>query len=58
MTQKLNPNHVIGNTNGKKYYRIDCDYLDIVERNKKQFKNAEDAERDGYVACNSCNPKD
>ena len=52
---KFNPNQVVGNIKGKKYHLIGCVYVDnITDGNRKQFKNKEEAEKEGYTACNLC----
>jgi len=54
--KKFRHTPVIGNTNNKKYHKTDCVFVDnIVERNKKIFKDKDSAEKEGYKPCEICN---
>ncbi|MCX6678498.1 MAG: hypothetical protein NTU95_11235 [Methanothrix sp.] len=47
----------MGSITSKKYHRMDCRYaLKIKPENRIYFQNMEDAKRQGYLPCKSCNP--
>lgn len=47
----------VGNRNSKVYHRYDCDSVrEMKEKNKVEFSSVEEAEGEGYKACNRCNP--
>jgi len=47
----------VGSSTSKKYHLPDCRYaLKIKPENKIYFQSLEDAKRQGYLPCKSCNP--
>lgn len=47
----------MGSIASKKYHRLDCRYaLKIKQENRINFRDREDAERQGYTPCKVCNP--
>jgi hypothetical protein len=48
---------LVGSSTSKKYHRLDCRYVaKIKPENRINFTSAEDAKRQGYLPCKSCNP--
>lgn len=48
---------LVGSTTSNKYHRPDCRYAaKIRSENKVYFANEEEAKRQGYLPCKSCNP--
>ena len=48
---------LVGSSTSKKYHLPDCRYaLKIKPENKIDFQSPEDAKRQGYLPCKSCNP--
>ncbi len=46
-----------GSSTSKKYHLPDCRYAaKIKPENKIDFQSPEDAKRQGYLPCKSCNP--
>jgi len=47
----------VGSSTSKKYHLPDCRYaLKIKQENRISFQSLEDAKRQGYLPCKSCNP--
>lgn len=47
----------VGSSTSKKYHLLDCRYaLKIKPENMINFQSLEDAKRQGYLPCKSCNP--
>ena len=48
---------LVGSSTSKKYHLSDCRYaLKIKPENRIDFQSPEDAKRQGYLPCKSCNP--
>ena len=48
---------LVGSSTSKKYHRSDCRYVaKIKPENRINFTSPEDAKRQGYLPCKSCNP--
>ena len=48
---------LVGSSTSKKYHRMDCRYVaKIKPENRINFTSPEDAKRQGYLPCKSCNP--
>jgi len=48
---------LVGSSTSKKYHRLDCRYVaKIKPENRIDFTSPEDAKRQGYLPCKSCNP--
>ncbi len=48
---------LVGSTSSNKYHRPDCRFaVKIKPENRIYFANAEEAERQGYQPCKTCNP--
>jgi hypothetical protein len=48
---------LVGSSTSKKYHRLDCRYVaKIKPENMINFASPEDAKRQGYLPCKSCNP--
>ncbi len=48
---------VVGSTSSSKYHRPDCRYaIKIKPENRVYFANADEAQRQGYQPCKTCNP--
>ncbi len=48
---------LVGCSTSKKYHRLDCRYVaKIKPENRINFVSPEDAKRQGYLPCKSCNP--
>jgi hypothetical protein len=48
---------LVGSSTSKKYHRWDCRYVaKIKPENRINFTSPEDAKRQGYLPCKSCNP--
>jgi hypothetical protein len=48
---------LVGSTSSNRYHRPDCRYaIKIKPENRVYFANAEEAERQGYLPCKTCNP--
>lgn len=48
---------LVGSSTSKKYHRLDCRYVaKIKPENRVNFQSPEDAKRQGYLPCKSCNP--
>lgn len=48
---------LVGSSTTKKYHRLDCRYVaKIKPENRINFTSPEDAKRQGYLPCKSCNP--
>ena len=48
---------LVGSSTSKKYHLLDCRYVaKIKPENRINFQNSEDAKRQGYLPCKSCNP--
>jgi hypothetical protein len=48
---------LVGSSTSKKYHRLDCRYVaKIKPENRINFTSPEDAKRQGYLPCKSCNP--
>jgi len=48
---------LVGSSTSKKYHRWSCRYVaKIKPENRINFTSPEDAKRQGYLPCKSCNP--
>jgi hypothetical protein len=48
---------LVGSTSSNRYHRPDCRYaIKIKPENRVYFANADEAERQGYLPCKTCNP--